>query len=147
MEHNGKIQTFLVPIATFFLLYAVYHCLTIDQFDQFNSDFIFMFFSLVVGAGMGLVNAVLSTQRKHWRFWPECLVFCGCHGVVLLISWLFFWYYPYFGESGFLYWLAYYFPQAVLVLHLIPGAVVFQMVGYIAWLRLRLKNLKAIAEL
>lgn len=131
---NNKWQNVLLPIFMFFLLYLMAHLLLNDHLSE--DPFIKQIaVSLVDGAVLGIVNALLSAKRKGYRFWYEFLIFWGTYFVVQVISAiLFYGIYPYYGasENSIWYGLCYWFPQMFVVMFTIPGAVVYQFIGYIA---------------
>ena len=134
----AKSKCIAKPIAMFFLLYVIIHILLNDNINSYSvsKDIVI---SVLTGFALSLVNICILARKKGWHFWYECLVFWITFAFVQVISAILF--YGYFrsvlSHNNVWYKLAYYFPQMVVVLFTIPGAILYHLMGYIAtrWLQ------------
>lgn len=135
MTKTGKWQNTVLPTVMFFLLYLTAHVFLDAHLaeDPFRRQ---LTVSLMAGAVLGTINAFIAVKRKNWRYWHEFLIFWGTYIVVQIISLLLIWsYFRYdIPKNSILFGLFYWFPQAAIVMLTIPGAVLYQGIGFTTYL-------------
>lgn len=134
MKRIATIKRALLPIMMFFSLYTILHIVLLENDVTLSYSFQEIFgTSLIAGVVLGLVNLVIAVKRKHWHFWHESVVFLITYVIVQVISWILFRVYMLhdISHNSFLYKVIYYFPQRIIVLYTVPGAILYHVVGFI----------------
>ena len=132
-----KSKITIIPVVMFFSLYAILHIFLIDNINTY-SVYTDIAISLLAGFALGLVNICIITRRKSGYFWYECAAFWIVFILVQIISAILF--YGYYRsditQNSVWYIVLYYFPQMIIVLFTVPGAILYHLMGFIAarWL-------------
>lgn len=134
MKRIETIKRALLPILMFFSLYTILHIVLMDDINT-STEFEKIVTSLIAGFILSLVNLIIAAKRKHWGFRYEFLVFLVTYVIVQVISWILIRVYMLhdISHNSFLYKVIYYFPQTVIVLYTVPGAILYHVVGYIGY--------------
>jgi len=137
MGNINKLEGSIIPAFMFFLLY------TVIAFSRSYStdDFQLIIISCVTGIVLGGINSLIATKRKNWHFKYELYVFWGIYIVIQSVSAFLIWSYLRYDipRDSIWYGLFYWFPQMLYVFYTIPGAFIYQTIGYVVYRRKYLK--------
>ncbi len=137
----------LPPTLAFFLLYGALH-IGLDSHLSEYSITRMAATSLAAGGVLGAVGACLAPKRREWHFWREFRVFWCWYGVVQVVSYglIWLWFRCDAPIGGLLWTLWYWFPQAVTVTFMVPGAILYHLTSYAVYRRQRFSGARPGAD-